>query len=132
MPELSLADRSAIEDLLAKYVLGLDADDLEAVVDLFVPGGAFNTYGRTFVVPDSFRRMLHSAPKGMHLAGRSLIRPHADGATIRQQLVFLPADGSATRLAIYDDEVVRVEGEWRFRTRTCRFMASDGGLVDKP
>lgn len=132
MTGLSLDDRAEIEDLLARYVLGLDADDVESVVALFVPGGVFTTYGRDFVVPDSFRRMLLSAPKGMHLAGRSLISPSAGGANIRQQLVFLPADGSATRLAIYDDEVVRLGGQWRFRSRTCRFMTAGGTLADRP
>ena len=132
MPDLSPADRAEIDDLLSRYVLGLDLDDVDGVVDLFVPGGAFHTYGRPWPVPDSFRRMLANAPKGMHLAGRSLITAHDGGATVRQQLVFLPADGSASRLAIYDDEVVRIDGRWRFHTRTCRFMNPDGALTDRP
>jgi hypothetical protein len=76
--------------------------------------------------------MFEGAPKGLHLAGRSLIAPSPEGATVRQQLVFYPADGSAYRLAIYDDVVVRVGDRWLFRSRQCRFMTQNGTLASRP
>jgi len=129
---LSTDDRAAIDDLLAAYVLSLDVDDIDAAVNLFVENGEFHTYGRAFVGRDRVRRMFEGAPKGLHLAGRSLIAPSPEGATVRQQLVFYPADGSAHRLAIYDDEVVRVGDRWLFRSRQCRFMIGDGTLQSRP
>ena len=129
---LSAEDRSAIEDLLSQYVLSLDVDDVETMVGLFTEDGEFRTYGRVFAGREQIQRMVAGAPKGLHLGGRSLIAPGADGARVRQQLVFFPADRSAHRLAIYDDVVVQVDGRWRFRTRQCRFLNERGELGDRP
>ena len=129
---LSAGDRAEIDDLLAAYVLSLDVDDIDTAVNLFVENGEFHTYGRAFVGRDRLRRMFEGAPKGLHLAGRSLIAPSPEGATVRQQLVFYPADGRAHRLAIYDDDIVRVGERWLFRSRQCRFMTEDGTLHSRP
>ena len=92
---LTAADRQAIEDLLSAYVLALDVDDVDAAMALFAEGAEFRTYGRAFT-GEKIRRMFETAPKGQHLTGRSLVTPTADGATVRSQLVFLPADRSDT------------------------------------
>jgi hypothetical protein len=132
MAQLSLEEQARIEDLLAAYVLCLDVDDLDGMIALFTEDGEFRTYGTAFVGEKGLRRMLSGAPKGLHLAGRSLITPADFGATIRSQLVFYPADREPHRLAIYDDEVVKVDGSWKFRVRDCRFMNSEGALGPKP
>jgi hypothetical protein len=128
---LTAEDRQAIEDLLSAYVLALDVDDVDAAVALFAEGAEFRTYGRVFS-GEKIRRMFETAPKGQHLTGRSLVSPADGGATARSQLVFLPADRSEHRLTIYDDEVVEVDGRWLFRSRTVRFMDSEGRLADRP
>lgn len=128
---LAAADRAAIEDLLSTYVLSLDLQETATTFGLFTEDGEFRTYGRVFV-GDRLRRMFDTAPPGMHLAGRALIAPSAEGATVRQQLVFLPADRSPHRLAIYDDVVVHVDGRWLFRSRDCRFMNAQGVLAPQP
>lgn len=128
---LAVEDRQAIEDLLSAYVLALDVDDVDAAVALFAEGAEFRTYGRVFA-GEKLRRMFETAPKGQHLTGRSLVSPAGDGATVRSQLVFLPADRAEHRLTIYDDEVVRVDGRWLFRSRTVRFMDTTGALHDRP
>jgi hypothetical protein len=132
MPELSLQERARIEDLLAQYVLCLDVDDLDGMIALFTEDGEFRTYGTAFVGEKGLRRMLSGAPKGLHLAGRSLVEATDFGATIRSQLVFFPADREPHRLAIYDDEVVQVDGSWKFRVRECRFLNAEGVLSAKP
>jgi hypothetical protein len=129
--ELTSADRQAVEDLLSAYVLALDVDDVEGAMALFAPGGEFHTYGRIFV-GDRLRHMFESAPKGQHLTGRSLVTCSLTGASVRSQLLFLPADRSAHRMTIYDDEVENVRGRWLFRRRTCRFMDGEGRLQDRP
>jgi enoyl-CoA hydratase/carnithine racemase len=126
---LSPADRQEIEDLLSAYCLALDVDDVEGALELFTEDAEFTTYGRVFDLR-RIRRMFETAPKGMHLTGRSLIRPSPEGATVRSHLVFYPADRGAHRLAIYDDVIVRADGRWRFRSRDVRFMAADGELLD--
>lgn len=131
-PALSLEDRLAIDRLLAAYVLTLDVDDFDAAVSLFTAEGEFRTYGRSFVGRERIRRMFEAAPRGLHLAGRSLVTPAREGAAVRQQLVFFPADRSPHRLAIYDDIVVLADGQWLFQSRECRFMTERGTLDSKP
>jgi hypothetical protein len=128
---LAAEDRQAVEDLLSAYVLALDTDDVDAAIALFAADGEFHTYGRVFA-GDRLRRMFETAPKGLHLTGRSLVAPTTEGATVRSQLLFLPADRSAHRMTIYDDAVVRVDGRWLFRSRTVRFMDEQGGLQERP
>ena len=132
VPPLTAADRAAIDDLLASYVLSLDVDDIDAAVNLFVEEGEFHLGGRALTGRDRLRRMFTDAPRGMHLAGRSLIAPSPAGATVRQQLVFFPADRSARRLVIYDDDLVRAGDRWLFRRRQCRFMNEHGTLDSRP
>ena len=129
---LGIDKRLAIDDLLANYVLALDIDDVEAAVNLFTPDGEFATYGRVFAGHDQIRRMFAGAPRGLHLAGRSITVSSPDGARVRQQLVFFPADGSPHRLAIYDDAAVEVAGRWLFRRRECRFINRQGALGPRP
>jgi hypothetical protein len=124
-------DRQGIEDLLSAYVLTLDVGDVDAAFALFTQDGEFHTYGRVFS-GDRLRRMFSDAPKGQHLTGRSLATPTAEGATVRSQLLFLPADRAPHRMTIYDDVVVRVEGRWLFKSRTVRFMDDQGRLLDRP
>lgn len=75
-------------------------------------------------------RYLRAKVDVAELSGLSLIAPSAGGATVRQQLVFFPADRSAHRLVIYDDDVVRIGDRWLFRSRQCRFMTEQGTLPD--
>ncbi len=125
------ADHEEIEALLTAYALALDVDDVEAAVQLFTPDGGFEVYGRRFAGHDGLRAMMTAAPKGMHLAGRAYIEVAGDAASIRSQLIFIEAALTETRLAIYDDRAVKVNGRWRFETRRCRFITPDG-LSDRP
>ena len=127
----SLTDREQIDDLLTDYALALDVDDIESCVQLFTPDGGFEVYGRRFAGWDGLRTMMTAAPRGMHFAGRAQIDVSADRAAVRSQLIFFEASQAETRLAIYDDDVVRVEGRWRFQTRRCQFLTPDG-LSDRP
>jgi hypothetical protein len=129
---LSIDDRLAVEDLISDYALALDRDDVDAVLALFVPDGVFETYGREFAGHDRLRRMLESAPKGLHLAGRTRISSREGGATVRKQLMFVDAQTHETRLALYEDQVEKVDGQWMFRRITCQFIGPDGTLADKP
>jgi SnoaL-like domain len=128
---LTAEDRSAIEELVATYVLSLDVDDVDRVFGLFTPDATFITYDRVFSGP-TLRRMFETAPKGLHLAGRNLIQPHPEGAVVRLQLVFYPADRSPHRLAIYDKIAVKTEGRWYYRRVECRFLNREGALGSRP
>jgi len=125
------SDREQIDDLLTAYAIALDVDDIDECVQLFTPGGGFEVYGRRFEGWDGLRKMMTAAPRGMHFAGRAQIAVDGDRATVRSQLIFIEAAMSETRLAIYDDVVVKVDEQWRFETRRCRFLTPEG-LSDRP
>lgn len=129
---LSVEDRLAVQELLATYVLSCDVHEVEATLDLFTEDGEFRVFDRAFTGREGLRKMLTHAAPGLHLAGASVVTPTADGAHVRQQLVFYPADRSEHRLTIYDDDLVKVDGRWLFRSREVRFMNSEAQLQNRP
>jgi ketosteroid isomerase-like protein len=124
----------AIRELLASYALTLDAGDIDACMKLFVADAQFLVYGRPFAGHDGIRKMLRDAPRGLHLMGVSRIDVRGNTATARSQVLFVRAGSLQLRPALYDDELVReaaAGGQWRFRSRRCRFITSHG-LADSP
>ncbi|OBI47786.1 nuclear transport factor 2 family protein [Mycobacterium sp. E787] len=124
-------DEAAIRDLIAAYALALDAGDIDGCVALFVPDAEFRVYGRTFAGRDAIAQMFRDAPRGLHLTGVSRIDVRGDTATARSQVLFVRAGDLHLRPALYDDELVRVAGRWRFRRRRCQFVTSRG-LAESP
>ena len=125
------ADRDAIRDLLASYALTLDADDVEACLDLFTDDGEFLVYGKTLAGRERIRKMFTRAPNGMHLTGAALIDVRGQTATVRSQVLFVEASTHEMRPALYDDELVSIGGQWWFRRRRCQFITGSG-LSDSP
>jgi uncharacterized protein (TIGR02246 family) len=124
-------DRAEIRELIAAYALALDAGDIDGCVALFVPDAEFGVYGRAFAGLDGIDSMFRNAPRGLHLTGVSRIDVQGDTATARSQVLFVRAGDLHLRPALYDDELVRAEGRWRFRRRRCQFVTSRG-LSDSP
>ena len=125
------ADRTAIRDLLASYALLLDADDVEACLDLFTEDGEFLVYGKTLAGRERIKKMFTRAPHGMHLTGAALIDVRGHTAAVRSQVLFVEASTHQMRPALYDDDLVTVQGHWRFRRRRCQFLTASG-LSDSP
>lgn len=123
--------QTAIRELLAGYALTLDAGDIDACVELFTADAQFKVYGRSFAGHDGIRKMFGDAPRGLHLTGAARIDVRDDTATARSQVLFVRAGSLQLRPALYDDELVRHGGRWRFRSRRCRFITSYG-LSDSP
>jgi hypothetical protein len=125
-----VSDDKAIRDLLAAYALRLDADDLDACLELFADDGEFEVYGTT-LSRDRIRKMFMRAPNGMHLTGAALIDVEGETATARSQVLFIDSSTHQMRPALYDDELVVVDGQWRFHRRRCQFLTASG-LADSP
>jgi uncharacterized protein (TIGR02246 family) len=126
-----VTDDRAIRDLLACYALALDTDDVDRCVDLFTDDGEFVVFGREFSGRDQIRAMFESAPRGLHLTGVSSIDVSGDAATARSQVLLVEAGTMHLRPALFDDDLSRDGGRWRFRRRRCQFITS-GGLADRP
>jgi uncharacterized protein (TIGR02246 family) len=126
-----VTDDRAIRDLLACYALALDTDDIDGCLNLFTDDGEFVVFGREFSGRDQIRAMFESAPRGLHLTGVSSIDVSGDAATARSQVLLVEAGTMHLRPALFDDDLSRDGGRWRFRRRRCQFITS-GGLADRP
>ena len=124
-------DHAEIRNLLAKYCLLLDQDDVDGWVGLFTPDAVYRVYGHDFVGHDGLRRMLSGAPGGLHLGGPPVIDLDGDRATTTRNLLFVDRTTGDSRNAVYDDHLVRTAGGWRIARCRCRFHGPEG-LRDKP
>lgn len=127
-------ERTAIRELIGAYALALDRGDADACVQLFTDDAEFLVYGRSFAGHEGIATMFRDAPRGLHLTGVSRIdagTDEADTATARTQVLFVRAGDLHLRPALYDDQLVRRNGQWRFRQRKCQFVTSHG-LSDSP
>lgn len=125
-------DHVAICDLLARYCLALDADDVEGWLALFLPDACYEVYGRHFEGHAGLRRMLEAAPGGLHLGGPPAVEMTApDRARTRRNLLFVDRRSGGTRSAVYEDELRRTPEGWRIARCRCRFLVAEG-LADRP
>ncbi|MCB0997133.1 MAG: nuclear transport factor 2 family protein [Acidimicrobiales bacterium] len=130
--EPSPDDHVAISQLLARYCLALDLDDVEGWVALFTPEASYQVYGRSWDGHAGLRKMMSAAPGGLHLGGPPVIEMvDADHAQTMQNLLFVERTSGVARHSVYDDDLVRTAGGWRIARRRCRFIVADG-LSDRP
>jgi ketosteroid isomerase-like protein len=131
MTDGTSTDHATIRELIAGYALALDAGDIDGCVRLFAADAEFVVYGRSFVGHDGIGKMFRDAPRGLHLTGVSRIDVRDNTATARSQVLFVRAGDLLLRPALYDDELVRDGGQWRFQRRRCQFITYRG-LSDSP
>jgi hypothetical protein len=125
-------DQVAISDLVARYCLTLDFDDIEGWVRLFTADARYEVYGRSFDGHEGLRRMLGAAPGGLHLGGPPVIEMvDAGRAKTTRNLLFVDRTNGVARNAVYTDELVRTGEGWRFARVRCQFIVAEG-LSDRP
>jgi 3-phenylpropionate/cinnamic acid dioxygenase small subunit len=125
-------DHVAISDLLARYRLTLDLDDVPGWISLFTPDARYQVYGRSYEGHEGLRRMMRAAPGGLHLGGPPVIEMFdPDHARTIRNLLFAERGGSVSRAAVYTDELRRTGDGWRIVSCRCRFIVADG-LSDRP
>jgi len=124
-------DHAEIRNLLARYCLCLDLDDVEGWVDLFTADAVYQVYGREFVGHDGLRGIATDAPGGFHLGGPVVIDLEGDRARTTRNLLFVERTTGETRRAVYEDDIVRTPEGWRIERCRCRFHTAEG-LADRP
>src|SRR5205814_1308010 len=67
-----IADILEIEQLLARYAVGMTKNDVDAVIDVFTPDGTYSAFGDTYALAD-FPRLVEAAPKGLFMTGTPAI-----------------------------------------------------------
>lgn len=125
-------DHVAISNLLARYCLTLDLDDVDGWVELFTSDAQYLVYGRSWEGHEGLRRMMQAAPGGLHLGGPPVIDMDGpDAARTVQNLLFIEAKSGTVRRSVYTDELRRTGDGWRIAKRRCQFIVANG-LSDRP
>lgn len=124
-------DHAQIRDLMARYCIYLDLDDADGWIGLFTPDAIYQVYGREWVGRDGLRAIAEGAPGGLHLGGPVVIDLDGDRARTTRNLLFSERSGKETRMAVYEDDLVRTADGWRIARCRCRFHTADG-LADRP
>jgi len=124
----ALEDRFAIQDLVVRYFVAVDSDDVETVTSVFAEDATFSLSGS--VVASGRANVIEylvDARKAMGLTVHTpnYVLPRDKDAHTKQGVVGahleLVLNGVAVFGAVrYEDEYVRTEGKWLIRHRDMR------------
>lgn len=135
MSQLPIADVIELEQLLAKYAVGMTRGEMDSVMEVFAPDGTFSAFGDVYPL-DDFQRMVASAPKGLYLTGTPQLELDGDTGSGCQPLSFVDQTNHDMRIGYYTDTYVRTDKGWRVQTRTMTFLrrsgAHDAGRSNDP
>ncbi|AUM18866.1 hypothetical protein D092_14190 [Rhodococcus ruber Chol-4] len=134
LPDLTLAERiarledlEAIRSLDARYCRHLDDGDWDALMDLFTDDGEFDGLSRPRGKAEMREFFAGLAAGGLttfwHFITNMEIDLDRDRATVRSFLWQPCVTDGAPAIAAgrYTDEVVKVDGRWRYRVKQVRF-----------
>lgn len=121
-----LNDIVEIEQLLARYAVGMTKNDIDAVVAVFTPDGSYSAFGDTYALAD-FPRLVAAAPKGLFMTGTPAIELNGDVATGEQTLCFVDQTNQHMRIGWYTDHYKRTADGWRLHRRSMTFLRKSGG-----
>jgi hypothetical protein len=125
MDHAELSDIVEIEQLLARYAVGMTKDDVESVMAVFTPDGTYRAFGDTYSLAD-FPTLVAAAPKGLFLVGTPAIDLDGDSATGQQPLCFVEQTTHDMRIGYYTDTYRRTEEGWRLAARSMTFLRKSG------
>ncbi|MER7178665.1 nuclear transport factor 2 family protein [Streptomyces hyaluromycini] len=120
---------AGVQTAIAAYAHAIDAGRTEAIPDLFTEDGVAEITGQgTFegreAIGKAYAAFAPQAPQ-LHLVGNTLLTsPPGDEVTASSNLVFFVRgeEGWAVQLVgTYEDTLVRVGDEWKFRRRVTTF-----------
>jgi hypothetical protein len=125
MDQSQLADITEVEQLLARYAIGMTRDDIDAVIDVFTPDGTYSAFGDTYALAD-FPALVRAAPKGLFLTGTPALDLDGDAGNGQQTLCFVDQTTHDMRVGYYTDTYERTAQGWRLRTRAVTFLRRSG------
>lgn len=120
-----LSDIVEIEQLLARYAVGMTQDDVEGVLAVFAPGGTYSAFGETYGLGD-FPALMAAAPKGVFCVSTPAIEIDGDSGSGVQPLCFVAQTDHAMRIGYYTDTYCRTPNGWRLQTRAMTFLRRNG------
>jgi hypothetical protein len=143
MAKIDVADRLALQDLIAVYSWALDTGDVDALVACFTPDARMAE--EVFEEPDVWEghdgirgiaehyRNAEGFPGRQHHVTQIQYFPQEDGSVAMRSFAFVTECHGEPPYTLrfagyYDDLAVRCDdGEWRFRRRTVRLW--DGEIL---
>jgi hypothetical protein len=126
MKEAPAEDLMEIQQLLAKYALGMTRDDIGYVMrEVFAPDGSYSAFGDTYRIHD-FPTLAAAAPKGLFLVGPPVLEVDGDRGTGEQPLCFVDQTNHDMRIGWYTDTFRRTADGWRLQTRKTTFLRRSG------
>jgi hypothetical protein len=114
-----------IQQLLARYAVGMTKNDIDAVIEVFTPDGSYSAFGDTYTLAD-FPRLVAAAPKGLFLVGPPALELDGDTGTGEQPLCFVDQTDHNMRIGYYTDTYRRTPSGWRLHTRSMTFLRRSG------
>ncbi|MET1050147.1 MAG: nuclear transport factor 2 family protein [Acidimicrobiales bacterium] len=125
MDQGDIADIIEVEQLLARYAVGMTQDDIEAVIEVFTKDGTYSAFGDTYTLAD-FPTLVAAAPKGLFLTGTPVLELDGDEGKGQQTLCFVDQTNHDMRIGWYTDTYRRTSAGWRLRTRSMTFLRRSG------
>jgi hypothetical protein len=122
---MNTADVLEVQQLLARYAVGMTKDDIESVIDVFTDDGTYSAFGDTYRL-DQFPELVAAAPKGLFLVGTPVLELDGDSGTGQQPLCFVDQTTHDMRIGWYTDTYRRTADGWRLRTRSMTFLRRSG------
>jgi hypothetical protein len=119
------ADIIEVEQLLARYAVGMTKDDIDTVMGVFTKDGTYSAFGETYTL-DDFPALVAAAPKGLFLVGTPLLDLDGDHGTGEQPLCFVEQTTHDMRIGYYTDTYLRTDDGWRLKTRSMTFLRRSG------
>ena len=116
-----------LQQVLARYAVGMTKDDVESVMDVFTPDGTYSAFGDTYTLAD-FPTLVAAAPKGLFMVGPAAVDldVEAGTGTGEQPLCFIDQTNHAMRIGWYADTYRRTDVGWRLATRKMTFLRKSG------
>jgi hypothetical protein len=114
-----------LQQLLARYAVGMTRDDIEAVMEVFTPDGTYSAFGDTYSLHD-FPALVEAAPKGLFLVGPPALELDGDTGSGQQPLCFVEQTTHDMRIGYYSDTYRRTADGWRLQSRSMTFLRKSG------
>jgi ketosteroid isomerase-like protein len=140
-----LRDRFAIQDLISRYAVRLDAGDFDGLDDLFTDDAVidYSTFGGPVGSLSEIKAFLSSSlpffARTQHMMGLPDVALNGDTATARTScnnpMISTKPDGTTAVWLIglwYDDTFARTPEGWRFTGRTQTRCYTLTGFEDTP
>jgi SnoaL-like domain len=120
-----IEDVMEIQQLLARYALGMTKDDVDSVIDVFTSDGSYSAFGDVYPLED-FPALVAAAPKGLFLVGPAVLELDGDAGSGQQPLCFVEQTTHDMRIGYYTDTYRRTAEGWRLQTRSMTFLRKSG------